>query len=339
MKRAFFAMLLGMALCACSFAIADELTLTLGGDCVLGTREEWKGERGTFDECIAQNGLEYPFGGLTQIFSTDDMSLINLECVLQDTNEGHDNRKQHTFRGDPSYARMLALCGIEQVNLANNHTIDYRADGTKSTKAALDAQGILYSGNQALYVWEQSGHKIGFGGCRETTFLDNKPVVYRDIQKLKKLGCDVIIYSCHWGKEYSPTHNKTQQRMAQYAVNSGADIVVGTHPHVVQGVEVRQNSKKTHEALVLYSLGNLVFGGTHDMTTFDAALARLTLRFNDDGAYQGVNLQWIPVLTSGDAPRNDFRPVVASGEDKQRILDLIQADSELTVTDDMWFER
>ena len=338
MKRALFAILIGMAFCAHTLARAEEITLTLGGDCVLGTREEWKQDADTFDTCIARNGLAYPFAQLLPVFEKDDMTLINLECVLQADNAGHDSRKQHTFRGDPDYAAMLPLASVEQVNIANNHTIDYRTAGMKSTKAALTAAGVPYSGNKELYVWEIDGHKIGFGGCRETTFLASKPTVYRDIQKLKKLGCDVIIYSCHWGKEYSPTHNKTQERMAQYAVNSGADIVVGTHPHVVQGVETRKSKDGTHSALVLYSLGNLVFGGTHDMQTFDAMLARLTLRFADDGTYLGVGLELLPVLTSGDAPRNNFQPVLAQGDDAARILGLVQDDSAVTA-DGLWVEK
>ncbi|MDD3409340.1 MAG: CapA family protein [Eubacteriales bacterium] len=338
MKRAVFAMLVGMVCCACALAQADEITLTFGGDCVLGTREEWKDGRNTFDSCVAEKGLSYPFAGLKEIFESDDMTYVNLECVLQDTNAGHDHRKQHTFRGDPGYAAMLPLAGIEQVNLANNHTVDYRNAGMKSTKAALDAAGVLYSGNKEVYVWETGGHKIGFGGCRETTFLQSKPTVYRDIQKLKKLGCDVIIYSCHWGKEYSPTHNKTQERMAQYAVNSGADIVVGTHPHVMQGVERRESSDGSHSAVVLYSLGNLVFGGTHDMQTFDAMLAQAKLRFAEDGRYQGVEIGLLPVLTSASAPENDFQPVLATGEDAARILELAQADSEMEIGESLWFE-
>lgn len=339
MKRALFAILIWLALCAQAFAYADEITIIFGGDCVLGTREEWKENTDTFDACVARNGLDYPFAKLLPVFEADDMTLVNLECVLQSNNTGHDNRKQHTFRGDPSYADILALSSIEQVNLANNHTVDYRSAGMKSTKAALDNAGVPYSGNKELYVWEIGGHKIGFGGCRETTFLDNKPTVYRDIQKLRKLGCDVVIYSCHWGKEYSPTHNKTQERMAQYAVNSGADVVVGTHPHVVQGVEARQSSDGTHNALVLYSLGNLVFGGTHDMKTFDAMLAQVTLRFDDGGAYLGAKLKLLPVLTSGDAPRNNFQPILAQGEDAERILALVRDDSETEALDGMWIEN
>ena len=339
MKRALFAILLCMALCTRAPARADEITITLGGDCVLGTREEWKQAANTFDACVARNGLAYPFAELLPVFEKDDMTLINLECVLQADSTGHDHRKQHTFRGDPGYADMLAQASVEQVNIANNHIVDYRSSGMRSTKAALEAAGIAYSGYQELYVWEIDGHKIGFGGCRETTFLQSKPTVYRDIQKLKKLGCDVIVYSCHWGKEYSPHHNKTQERMAQYAVNSGADIVVGTHPHVVQGVEARESSDGTRAALVLYSLGNLVFGGTHDLRTFDATLARVTLRFDDSGAYLGAGLSLIPVLTSGDAPRNSFQPVLAQGADAERILGRVRDDSAVDVADGLWVEK
>lgn len=239
MKRVLFAILMGLALFTYASAHADELVLTFGGDCVLGTREEWKGDRDTFDSCIEANGMEYPFSQLKDVFTQDDITLLNLECVLQTGNQGHDYRKQHTFRGRPDYAAMLTLASVEQVNLANNHTVDYRAAGKKATIVALDAADVAYSGNQTLYVFEKGGHKIGFGGCRETDFRQNKAIVYRDIEKLKKQGCDVIVYSCHWGREYSATRNAAQERMAQYAVNSGADIVVGTHPHVVQGIETR----------------------------------------------------------------------------------------------------
>ncbi|MEG0494521.1 MAG: CapA family protein [Clostridia bacterium] len=338
MKRVLFAILFWLGLAMCAYAQADEITITLGGDCVLGTREEWKEETDTFDSCIASKGFAYPFSKLAEVFQKDDMSLINLECVLQETNRGHDHQKQHTFRGQPSYAQMLLHAGIEQVNLANNHTVDYTRSGMKATLEALEAAGVAYSGNKHLYVFEKNGHRIGFGGCRETTFLRSKPTVYRDIQKLKKMSCDVIIYSCHWGKEYSPTHNGTQERMAQYAINSGADLVVGTHPHVVQGIETRKNSDGTRNAVVLYSLGNLVFGGTHEMKTFDAMLAQATLRFDNDGTYLGVKISLLPVLTSASVPANDFCPILATGEDAQRILKLVQADSEMNLEEEIWVE-
>ena len=110
----------------------------------------------------------------------------------------------------------------------------------------------------------------------------------------------------------------------------GADIVVGTHPHCVQGVEHRRGS------LILWSLGNLVFGGTHEMTTFDAVVAQVSLCF-DGGEYQGAKLRLLPVLTSSARPDNNFQPEWAEGADYERIMGLIQDDSEMQIEAEMWF--
>ena len=125
-------------------------------------------------------------------------------------------------------------------------------------------------------------------------------------------------------------HNEVQQEMAQRAVAAGADVVVGTHPHVVQGIDTLDG------AVVLYSLGNLMFGGTHDMTTFDGTLAQLRLRFDESG-YLGCGVELIPVLTSSSAPHNDFRPMVAEGDNKLRIMTKMQVDSGVQLRDSMWF--
>ena len=318
-------------LMAAAAAADTEITLTFGGDCVLGTREEWVDSEDTFYTCVDAKGMDWCFSGIRDVFADDDYTLVNLECVLQDSNQGHNSKKQHTFRGKTAYTQMLGNAGVEAVNLANNHYIDYNQSGEKSTKAALDAADIAYCGYGNLLVWEHNGIKIGFGGCRETVFYqENKAYIYREIQKLKEKGCDVIIYSCHWGEEYCPEHNEKQRRMAQYAANSGADIVVGTHPHVVQGVD------NLDGCAVLYSLGNLVFGGTHELTTFDAILAQATLRFDGDNRYLGTEIALLPVLTSGSAPANDFRPVLATGRDAARILALVQDDSALDISQTLW---
>ncbi len=309
---------------------AGVFVLTFGGDCVLGTREQWKDEADTFDTLIAKEGMEWCFAKIAEPFLSDDMSLVNLEGVLQTNSKGHQRGKQYTFRGDPSYTGILTAAGIEQVNIANNHYIDFGKQGRKSTRAALEAGSIAFSGYTYRYIYEKDGWKIGFAGCRETTWLERKTPMYNDLKALKKAGCDVIVYSCHWGKEYSPTHNTKQERMADYAIRYGADIVVGTHPHCVQGIEQRG------KGVVIYSLGNLVFGGTHDMTTFDALVVQAALRFGDKG-YEGVTLRLMPVLTSSDRPRNNFQPEWAQGEDYARIMQLVQDDSELPIEAEMWF--
>ena len=308
-----------------------ELLLTLGGDAVLGTRESWQKKEEALPAFLEREGMGYPFAGLQEWFASDDMTFINLECVLKADRRGESTDKLYRFRGLPEYAAALVEGSVEQVNIANNHYIDYGQAGREATREALDAAGVPYSGFGYTYVWECQGHRIGFGGCRETVFKQDRGIIARDIAALKAAGCEVIVYSCHWGEEYSPSHNELQETMAREAAACGADMVVGTHPHVVQGIDT------VEDTVVLYSLGNLMFGGTIDMTTFDAMLARVGLRFGSDGVYQGCWVQVVPILTSGSAPVNDYRPEPAQGEDRQRILMKIQADSGVQMADVMWF--
>lgn len=309
-----------------------ELVLTLGGDAVLGTREYWWKSDESLPAYLKKNGMAYPFSGLQELFGTDDMTFINLECVLKDTAAGENKNKEWRFRGLPSYTQILFDGSIEQVNIANNHYIDYGTAGQEATRQALTDAGMPFSGFGYTYVWEQDGHKIGFAGCRETTYKQDEFVIARDILSLREQGCEVIIYSCHWGTEYKTAHNDLQEEMAYRAVAAGADIVVGNHPHVTQGMTSVGGS------VVFYSFGNLMFGGTHDMTTFDAMVAQVKLRFGENG-YQGCTVELHPILTSSSAAEgiNDFHPVLAEGEDKARIWQQVQDDTPFTLTESMYF--
>ena len=312
----------------------ETITLTLGGDAVLGTREAWWQREDALPAYLEKYGMAYPFSGLSDVFTADDMTFINLECTLKANRQGENTTKLYRFRGLPSYAQILNEGSIEQVNIANNHYVDYDYAGRNETREALEAAEIPYSGYGYTYVWECKGHKIGFAGCRETIYRQNKQVIEDDIRQLREQGCEVVIYSCHWGTEYEPTHNKLQEEMAAVAAAAGADLVVGNHPHVVQGVSEVSGTP------VLWSLGNLMFGGTIDMTTFDAVLIRAELLFEND-EYRGITLRYLPILTSSVAASgvNDYRPVLAEEEDAERIYDAIQADSTLNVHDPLWFPR
>ena len=307
-----------------------ELLLTLGGDAVLGTRESWWKQDISFPAYLEQNGTAYPFSGLQSVFAADDMTFVNLECVLKADGVGENKDKEYRFRGLPEYAQVLLDGSIEQVNIANNHYVDYGTKGRDATRQALEDAGVPYSGYGYTYVWEKDGHRIGFAGCRETAYKSDKEVIRRDVAALRRAGCEVVIYSCHWGKEYRAAHNDLQEEMAREAMLAGVDIIVGTHPHVVQGIGTVGNT------VVLWSLGNLMFGGTHDMKTLDATLAQVRLRFSGD-AYVGCTVSYIPILTSTAEGSNDFHPVIAEGADKTRILEKIQADTPFKLTDAMYF--
>lgn len=309
-----------------------EIVLTVGGDAVIGTREKWWNREDAFPAYLEQYGMGYPFQHLLPIFEADDMTFVNLEGVLKADKKGEQTNKDFRFRGLPEWTEVLHAASIEQVSIANNHYIDYGNAGREATRAALEAAGIPYSGFDYVYIWEYEGVKIGFGGCRETVYKQDPSVVYRDVNAMKRAGCDLIIYTCHWGTEYAANHNDLQDRIAAAAAAAGVDILIGGHPHVVQGLGT------VGDMPVIYSLGNLMFGGTHDMRTFDAMLAQLRLRFRD-GEYVGVTVELIPVLTSSRAAEdiNDFCPVVAEGEDRARILQKVQDDTPFPLTEAMYF--
>ena len=310
----------------------DAVTVTFGGDAVIGTREAWWGREDALPRYLEEYGCGYPFHRLAGSFGSDDMTVVNLECVLKADKSGENTNRLYRFRGLPEWTQVLLQGGIEQVNIANNHFMDYGDAGRKSSLEALKNAGVIFSGYGETAVAELKGHLFGFAGIRETVFLSKPGLIADEIAALREAGCEVIVYTCHWGTEYSFRHNDTQERMARAAADAGADLIVGGHPHVVQGIG------RVDDVPVIWSLGNLMFGGTIDMTTFDAMLARVTFVFGQDG-YRGCLLQPVPVLTSGRAAEgvNDYCPMEAMGEARERILMKIRADSDIKIADVMWF--
>ncbi len=310
----------------------EELVLTFGGDVVLGTRESWMNQEDALPAYLKSRGMDWPFSQLQEVFLTDDLTTVNLECVLKADAGGEKTSRMFRFRGLPGYTDALKQGSIEHVNIANNHYVDYGEKGKKTTREALTAAGIPYSGYGYTYIFEKRGFKVGFAGIRETIYKQNRSQIREDIAHLREQGCDVVICTCHWGEEYNPRHNDLQMEMAMFIADAGADIIIGGHPHVVQGISEVQGNP------VLWSLGNLMFGGTIELTTFDALLARITLQF-EDMTYRGCEISLIPVLTSGEAAegKNDYCPELASGADAERILQLVQDDSGMELQETMWF--
>ena len=297
-----------------------QITLTFGGDCVLGSEERSRKLEESFDSVVARKGEAWPFSGLADIFHSDDLSMVNLENVFKDSASGMSPRL-HNFRGPSAFARILTLGGVDLVNLANNHFPDYGQEGKNSTRQALNDHGISYAGYSSLHIAAFGEVRIGFAGIRETIFHQNRGRIAQEIAELKKRGADYIVYTCHFGIEYEPGHNELQTLMARTAIDAGANLVIGHHPHLVQGIERYQ------DGLIFYSLGNLVFGGNLELTTFDGLLAQVQLDF-EGRQLRRTAVRLIPVITSGARPANDFRPQPATGTDKERILQAVNADSD-----------
>lgn len=297
------------------------ITLTFAGDCVLGSEEATRRKPDSFDSLIAQKGYAWPFSGFQDIFAQDDLTMVNLENVLMDSARDRNESRLHNFRGPSAFAQILKEGSVELVNVANNHYPDYGAVGKRSTRNALEAVNIPYSGYEWLHVFEKQGIKVGFGGIRETIYHQDRKRISREIADLKAQGCQYVVYTIHAGEEYAPRHNALQTDIAHAAIDAGANLVIGHHPHVPQGIEMYNNG------LIFYSLGNFIFGGNLALSTFDSLAVQTRLYFSQ-GALIQTQVQLIPLITSGAAPQNDFRPIPAQGEDKQRILATVNSSSD-----------
>lgn len=308
---------------------ADEeefITLTFGGDVVLGGRESYYGLPEGLPSYLDVYGMSWPFSSLGEIFLHDDATIVNLECVLKDDGNGEDVSKAWRFRGLSRYAEALTKGGIDLVNLANNHTIDYGEEGYASTLLALKKKAAAF-GNGINTVLEIRGTAFGFGGCRETSYRSDPDIIRKDIAELREMGAEYIIYQCHWGTEYDGHHNVLQEAMARACQRAGADLVIGHHPHVVQGIDWIDDMP------VIYSLGNLMFGGTIRLTTYDGMLVQLIYYPHREN--NRTELKLIPILTSSSWEKkiNDYQPTTAAGSDAARVLEKVQQDTGFLLTD------
>lgn len=300
------------------------ISLTFGGDCTLGgTPATVNGARG-FGGVVRRQGMEYPFARLQSLFGTDDCTVVNLEGVLSASREDPAPGKQFRFIGDPGYGAILSQGSVECVNLANNHTLDFGPRGYRDTLEALDQAGVAYVGEDAVTVVEKDGMRIGLTGSLTGLAGDRGRNLECQMEALRAVGCQWIAHSMHGGVEYAPQPSARQRGAAAYAAGSGAALVVGHHPHVVQGLEMLGNVP------VLYSLGNCSFGGNGRPKDMDACLLRVELAFSQ-GELQSMELALWPISVSGERTFNNFQPVPLSGEEARRVMEKLQKSSAVAL--------
>ena len=288
-------------------------TVTVAGDTTLGSTDDLRKRDDCFERVAEEKGYAWFFSGLYDLFSGDDLTLINFEGTL--TEETRKNEKLFNFKGPAEYADIVTLGGVEAVNIANNHTKDYGDQGYEDTIANLEAANLIVSGGGKLGIFEKNGVKVGMTGY-SFPFKDGKKDISSDVKKLREMGCQIVIASFHWGSEYRDDFTADQRNIGRAALRAGADIVVGHHPHIVQGIEAYQDS------YILYSLGNLVFGGNVDPDDRDAYAARLTFTVYEDHA-DAPRLTIVPLRLTELSKGTDYRPVLAQGDEAQRIVNRI----------------
>lgn len=288
-------------------------TITVGGDTTLGSTDDLRKRDDCFENVAAEKGYGWFFSGLYDLFAGDDMTLVNFEGTL--TEETKKKEKKFNFKGPAEYTDILTLGSIEAVTIANNHTLDYGETGRDDTIANLENAGITVSGNGILGVFEHRGVKVGMTGyC--FPYKDGKKDISKDVKALREMGCQIVIASFHWGSEYRADFTGEQRSIGRAAIKAGADIVVGHHPHIVQGIESYEDT------YILYSLGNLVFGGNVDPDDRDACAVRMTFTVYEDRC-DPPEIAIVPLRLTELEDGTDYRPVVAEGEEADRIVSRI----------------
>ena len=238
----------------------------------------------------------YPFEFASEYMLDDDFTIVNLECALTNYNGRAD--KLFCFRGDPEYTEVLKLGGVDCVTLANNHSGDYGEQGLSDTKKYLEEANIAYAPDGGYCMYQTAGGlKIGVFAA----FYRFDRMAY-GIGALREAGADIIIAAFHFGEEGSYRYDYNQEAYAKKAIDYGADIVFGCHPHVLQKIV------KYGSGVIYYSLGNFVFGGNSNPRDKDTAIIRQHV-VKENGRYRLGETEIIPFSLSGEDSYNDYRPV------------------------------
>lgn len=269
------------------------IELTFAGDIMLS--------RG-LDKYLNEKGYDYPYENVKDIFLSDDLTIVNLECPITSYGRGANKAKRFVFKANSENAFAMKRAGIDLCDLANNHTMDYRSEGLGDTMDVLTKAEIAYVGagenasSNMSYIFEKNGYKVGILAYslfppEGMVYNENNPNInylseFEDLKServktdLKKLKADFKIVYFHWGVEYEPFARDMQKKLARDTIDGGADFVVGTHPHVIQGSEV-YNGK-----YIYYSIGNCVFDKQIQKGTDEGMLLRVNI-----GKNKSVNIK------------------------------------------------
>lgn len=297
-----------------------KIKLSAVGDCAI-----YNDANGSpFNDYFNKYGPDYFFSKVKPIFANDDITLVNYEATL--TNATVRKVKTFNFKGPANYVNVIKNSSIEVVNLANNHTRDFLAKGFNDTKQVLKANGIPYCYKTTIAYKNVKGVKMAFLGFNRAEIEKfTKKQIKTGIDRAKKKGAKIIVVSMHWGIErrYKPISN--QKSFGRYAIDCGASVVIGHHPHVLQGIE------KYKGKCIVYSLGNFCFGGSSNFYDKDAMIYQQTFTVKNGKLTNRFNAKVIPCMSSGNPFMNNFQPCVPEDEKfKSQVMSKIQTLCKVT---------
>ncbi|MEA2684131.1 MAG: hypothetical protein QOK05_2459 [Chloroflexota bacterium] len=233
-------------------AVADarKVTMIVTGDIIPA--------RNTNEQMLKRNNFKWPFEATADYLRSGDIEFINLEAPLFATCKPSPTGM--SFCGDPRFIDGLAYAGVNIANLSNNHLTNFGAVGTDSTEKLLTEHQIQPTGLGLVATMTVRGVRFAFLGFNGVGVAINRAELQREIAQARP-SADVVVVQFHWGKEYVLTPQSTHDFIApddpreigHLAIDDGADLVIGNHPHAVQGVEIYKDK------LITYAHGNFVF--------------------------------------------------------------------------------
>lgn len=293
--------------------------LNFGGDIIFSGRA---------GELLDKKGYDYSYAALDGLFKNDDLTVVNLETPVTTGGVGAAD-KQYVFKGPPKALDALKKAGVDAVNLANNHTFDQGEDGLRDTLSHLAQREIPYVGaglnSKEAYsaqYFERKGIKIALlGFTRVIPKSDwmagkDKPglaSVYDSAEGLKAIAqakkkADLVVVVVHWGKERIEQYDSTQQTLGHSFIDAGADLVIGGHPHVLQGVEPYKGK------WIVYSTGNFIFTRSTVPATWETAVFQAECNIKAE-----CSLQLMPMYAEL------AQPVPMNDVDGQLLLNRVEA--------------
>lgn len=215
---------------------------------------------------------------LRQELQTADLAIVNLEGPITDASSvslssKEGTRENYLFTFPPEGASFLRDEGLRLVNIGNNHILNFEERGVKQTKEYLTQAGVQFfgsplAGDDRVLIQDFGDTKVAFINYNEFIF-QGKEKTFADIASVRDKADFVVLYT-HWGKEYVPALDSVKT-MAHEFVDAGVDLIIGSHPHVVQAKE------EYHGKMIYYSLGNFIFDQYFSSETMNGLLVRVVL--------------------------------------------------------------
>lgn len=302
----------------------SDITISFTGDCTFGYFNETDNP-GMFPNVYRNSGsVTYPFDLTKNVFGADDITMINFESTLTESTEHKD--KQFYFRGEPSYVNILTNSSVEAVTIENNHSYDYLTKGFNDTIKTLSNAGIRYTSLTSPSAIKKGDYRVVMLSLSlvSTTYKQEfKDRIEKYISQYSRHDT-IIVVNVHWGTEGADTPDDWQIEAARSMIDAGADLIVGHHPHRLQGIEQYKGK------YIAYSLGNFSFGGNNSVSNPNTIILRASFSRTDDGMTLD-RISAVPChVTSTGTKANNFQPTVRYGDNgRDTISDLLSLSAKL----------